>query len=138
VPLSRALRVHGALDVALAALYAWLGLVVAPGRSRAFDAALGLIIALLFASGAALLAGARWARPLALATHALLLAFAAVVVALLVASAAYLRGVYGPLGQGMSFAVAAAALMVVDLCGLLPIFQIRLLLGEAARDHFRP
>jgi hypothetical protein len=132
----RSLRVHGALDLAFAALYAWLGFAVVPGRSMIFNAALAALVALLALSGAALLVGARWARPLALATSALLLAFTATVVALLVASVAYLRGVYGPIGQGMALVAALVCALVLELCGLLPIFQIRMLLRDDVREHF--
>lgn len=136
--MQRRLRIHGALDLAFAALYAWLGFVVAPGRALAWNIALAAVIALLAASGVALVAGLRAARPLAIATHGLLLAFGAVTVALLVAGAAYLRGVYGALGQGAAWVSVVAAALVVELCGLLPIFQLRLLLGDEAKRHFRP
>ncbi len=134
----RRLRIHGALDLAFAALYAYLGFAVAPGRALAWNLALSTVILLLAASGVALVAGVKAARPLAVATHALLLAFCATTVALLVAGAAYLRGVYGALGQGAAWVSLVAAALVVELCGLLPIFQLRLLLGAEAKRHFAP
>jgi hypothetical protein len=121
-------RLYGALDLGFAALYAWLGLVVVPGRSTAFDAALATVIALLGAAGVGLLAGARWARSVAIVASGVLLAFAATVVVLLVASSAYLRGVYGPLGQGMSILTLVVAALVVEAFALLPLFQLRFLL----------
>jgi hypothetical protein len=56
-----------------------------------------------------------------------LLAFAAVVVVLLVASSAYLRGIYGPLGKGMAVMTLAVAALVVEGFALLPVFQLRAL-----------
>jgi hypothetical protein len=126
----RAVKLYGALDLAFAALYAWFGFVFTPGRSTAFNLALALVCALLAAAGAGLLVGARWGRTLALAACALLLAFAAVVIIGLVASSAYLRGVYGPLGQGMAVMSLLVAALVVEAFALLPLFQLRFLLGQ--------
>ena len=107
------MKLYGALDLAFAALYAWFGFVLTPGRSTAFNVALALVCALLAAGGVGL------ARRRALGPHArrslacvALLVFAAVVVILLVASSAYLRGVYGPLGQGMSVMTLLVAALV--------------------------
>lgn len=122
------MRLYGSLDLAFAALYAWIGFVVAPGRSTAFSVALGAIIALLAVAGAGLIAGQGWARKLAIAVSVAQLAFAAVVVLMLVASAAYLKGVYGALGQGIALVTVLIAALVVEAFALLPIFQIRFLL----------
>jgi hypothetical protein len=123
-------KLYGALDLAFAALYAWFGFVFTPGRSTAFNLALALVCALLAAGGAGLLVGARWARPVAIAACALLLAFAAVVVVLLVASSAYLRGIYGALGQGMAVMTLLVAALVIEGFALLPLFELRFLLGR--------
>ncbi|MSP62119.1 MAG: hypothetical protein EXR72_17650 [Myxococcales bacterium] len=130
-----ALRLHGALDLGFAGLYAWVGFSVVRGRSMVFDIALGAVVALLAVAGLALLAGARIGRPLGIAASTLLLAFCLVVVALLVAGVAYLRGIYGPLGQGMAFGSVVAAALVIELFGLLPIFQLRLLLRRDVARH---
>lgn len=124
------MRFYGALDLAFAALYAWFGFAFTPSRSTAFNVALALVCALLAAAGAALVAGARIARPLAFAACGVLLAFAAVVILLLVASSAYLRGIYGPLGEGMAVMSLLVAALVVEAFALLPLFQLRFLLGQ--------
>jgi hypothetical protein len=124
-------KFYGALDLAFAALYAWFGFVLTPGRSTAFNVALALVCALLAAAGAGLLAGARFGRPLARVACIALLAFAGVVVILLVAASAYLRGVYGPLGTGIATVTLAVAALVVEAFALLPIFQLRALSRNA-------
>jgi hypothetical protein len=126
-------KLYGALDIAFAALYAWFGFVFTPGRSTAFNVALGLVCALLAAGGAGLLAGARWARKLAVAACALLLAFSAVVIVLLVASSAYLRAIYGALGEGMAVMSLLVAALVVEAFALLPLFQLRFFLRQSPR-----
>ncbi len=124
------MKLYGALDVAFAALYAWFGFLFTPGRSTPFNVALALVCALLAAGGAGLIAGARWGRALAIVACAALLVFAAVVVLLLVASSAYLRGIYGPLGQGMAVMTLLVAALVIEGFALLPLFQLRFLLGQ--------
>jgi hypothetical protein len=123
-------KLYGALDVAFAALYAWFGFSFTPGRSTTFNVALALVCTLLAAGGVGLLAGARWGRSLAMVACAALLAFAVVVVLLLVASSAYLRGIYGPLGQGMAVMTLLVAALVVEGFALLPLFQLRFLYGQ--------
>src|SRR4051812_39430075 len=100
-PMTMDLRTFGILDLGLAALHAWLGFAVAPSRARAFQLALGLVVALEAAAGVGLVTRARWGRVVGIAASAALLGFAAVVIVLLIASAGYLRGIYGALGQGM-------------------------------------
>jgi hypothetical protein len=120
-------KLYGALDVAFAALYAWFGFVLTPGRSTAFNLALALVCSLLAAGGVGLVAGARWSRMLATVACWALLVFSAVVVALLVAASAYLHGIYGPLGKGMAMMTLVVAALVLEAFALLPLFQLRAL-----------
>ena len=110
----RALALHGALDLAFAALYAWLGLVEVPSRRLSFTAPLLVLVALLAASGLGLLVRARGARQLALATQGLLLAGCLTTIALLVAA------------------------LLVEGGALLPLFQIAFLLRPEVRRLFAP
>jgi hypothetical protein len=121
------MKLYGALDLSFAALYAWFGFHFTPGRSTTFNLALGLVCVLLAAAGVGLLAGVRWGRTLAQVASWVLLVFAGVVVLGLVASAAYLRGIYGPLGQGMSVMTLLVAALVLEAFALLPLFQLRFL-----------
>ncbi len=122
------MRTYGLWDLALAGFYAWLGFSFVPSRSLSFNLALGVVVALLGMSGLALLAQVRWARPLGILASLALLVFAAVVIVGLVASSAYLRGVYGPLGRGMAAISLGIGALVVELFALVPLFQLRFLL----------
>lgn len=125
------MKLYGALDVAFAALYAWFGFVLTPGRSTTFNLALALVCVLLAGGGVGLVVDARWGRTLARVACWALLAFSSVVVLLLVVSSAYLRGVYGPLGQGMAVMTLLVAALIIEGFALLPLFQLRAL---ARRD----
>ena len=124
------MRWYGVLDLGFAAFYAWLGFGIIPSRSTAFNLALGLVVALLVVGGAGLVLRAKWGRVWAIAASAVPLLFAAVVIALLVVSGAYLRGIYGALGQGMALLSLVVAALVLEAFALLPLFQLRFLLGR--------
>jgi hypothetical protein len=129
----RAVKLYGALDLGFAAFYAWAGFLFVPGRSIVFNVTLALVCVLLAVGGAGLLAGARWGRAAAIAASALLLAFSVVVITLMVASSAYLRGVYGALGEGLAVVCLVIAALLVELFALLPLFQLRFLLRHGDR-----
>ena len=112
---SSASTVFGIVDLALAVLYAFLVLRVIPSRSSTFT---GLALAaslLLAAGGVGMMVQSRLGLVVA-ATFALIL--------LLVASAAYLHGIYGGIGQAGSAIAILAALLVIEVVGLVPALQL--------------
>jgi hypothetical protein len=119
---------YGVLDLAFAALYAWVGFFFVPGRSPVYNLALGAVVGVLALAGLTSLLRARAARPVGIAASLVLLAFAGWVILGLVASSAYLRGVYGPLGKGMAALSLVIAAVCVEAFALLPLFQLRFLL----------
>lgn len=129
------LRTFAAVDLAHAALYTLAALLAPTPAWEPRAVVLGLA-ALLLATGLGLLLRARWGRLLGLATSVALLACALVVVALLVASAAYLRGIYGGFGEGAALVCWIAIALVVEFMVLLPAFQVRFLLRDDVRRHF--
>ena len=130
------LRLHGALDVIFGGLYLYLNFAVARGRSTAIDIGVASVSGLLVVAGVALLGGFHAARSIAITASSALLGFCLTVVALLVAGAAYLRGIYGPLGQGMAWTSLLVAAVLLELFGLLPLFQLRLLFRADVKRHF--
>jgi hypothetical protein len=125
------MRLYGALDLAFATFYLWFGFGFVPSRSTAFNVSLAAVSLALAAGGVGLLLRARWGRVVAIGASLALLLFAAVVVALLVASTAYLSGVYGAIGPGLAAVTLVIAALVVEVFALLPLFQLRFLLRRA-------
>jgi hypothetical protein len=124
---SRGLRLYGILNLVFAAAYAVFGFVIAPSRELAFPIGVGAVCTLLAASGVGLLAGASWSRRIALlGCWTLLIGCAAMMVGL-VASSAYLRGVYGGFGRGAAVVCLLGVAFVLQFAGLLPIFELRFL-----------
>lgn len=120
-------RSYGALDLGFASIYAYLGFVVAPSRSSLFTVVLALVVGLLGAAGLALLVSGenrRLPRVLGIVACSVLFVFALGTIGLLVASCAFLFGVYGALGRGIGILSLVAAALVLEGCGLLPLFQL--------------
>lgn len=121
-------RGYGGLDLAFAALYAYLGFVVAPSRSALVSSVLSFVIGVLALAGVVLLVQGergRAGRRLGIAACALLLSSTIVALVLLAGSYGFLLGIYGGLGRGLAMLTLVAAALVVELCGLLPLFQLR-------------
>ena len=118
---------YGALDLLFAALYAYIGFVLAPSRMRWFQIALAAVLLLLTLSGIHLLLHTRWARLFGTLAAAVLLLFSALVVVGLCSSAAYLRGIYGAVGEGLAVMTLVCAALVIEFFALLPLFQLRAL-----------
>lgn len=115
---------HAGGHLLLAAAYLAVVFVLLPARSPWIQGgavgagAVALVTAVGLLRGGR--AGRRWARIGALAE----LAMCALVLALLLASAAYLHGIYGGLGAaGVAIALVAAAL-VAEFFGLLPALTL--------------
>ena len=131
------LRTYAAVDLGFAALYAVCALVAPVPAWGPRLVVLGFA-GLLTVTAIGLLLRARWGRLLGLGTCVALLVCAFASVALLVVSAAYLRGIFGGFGEGAALLCLVAAALVVELMVLLPAFQVRFLLRDDVRRLFGP
>jgi hypothetical protein len=124
---ARGRRRYGILNLAFALLYAALGYGVVPSRHISFSIGLGVTCVLLGGSGVALLLGAPRARALAMVASVVVLVACLLTLGGLALSSAYLMGVYDGFGRGAALVCLAFAALVVELVGLLPIFELRFL-----------
>jgi hypothetical protein len=124
--------VYALVDLLLAALYLLLFLKVVPARSALFTGVAVVLSLVTAAGGVGMIVFSRWGRLLATICSVVLLAACALLILLLVASAAYLHGIYDGIGEaGVAFALLAAALSV-EVVGLAPALQLAYL-RRAAR-----
>src|SRR5579859_5048774 len=96
----RVALVFGVADLLTAGLVALGVFVGLPARWAPVDVMAGVLVALKLASGAALLARARVAGPIARMAAGLALVVGVVLVTVLALTASWLWGIYGPVGQG--------------------------------------
>jgi hypothetical protein len=127
--------VYCAFDFVFALVYAGLLLQV-PNRHPAANAILWSTVFAVALAGAGMLVRNRWGWRAAAAGCGLLLVVTVTVLVLLVASASFLSGVYGSMGQGAAMFTLLGGALVVELCGLLPAFQLKFLMTHAGRRHF--
>jgi hypothetical protein len=125
-------RTYAAVDLGHAALYAGAALL-APAPGSGPRVVVLAFAALLAATAVGLLLRTRWGRLLGLGTSVALLVCAFVSIALLVTSAAYLRGIFGGFGEGAALMCLVAVALVVEFMVLLPAFQVRFLLRDDVR-----
>jgi len=133
----KTVRIFGGLDF----LFGWLYLLIFIYAVPSFDPTVRILtyvgsIAIIVA-GAVMLAGGRvgyWVG-VGVAGFLLLLCFA--LVAMLVAAAAYLYGLYGAFGKGATYVTLFGISLVVAYIGLLPIFQMAYLLRREVRTSYR-
>jgi len=126
----RAHPLLGVVALVSSVLALWVGLTVTPSRSSAFTVAFVAVEALSAAAGLGLVGaaittrGRAGARTFARVAATAQLALAAIVVVLLALSAAWLRGIYGALGEGLAWAAIVAAALVVEALAIVPIVQL--------------
>ena len=119
---------YAVLNLAFATLYVVISTMVAPDGS--FTAlSYGLALATVLA-GVGTVLRQPWARWLAIMGCAVVLVGAFVLILLTVMASAYLHGIYGAIGKGASLIVIVVVLLVIQLYGLWPIFQLRYLLAR--------
>jgi hypothetical protein len=91
-----------------------------PTRWFPVDGVSGAIVGLFAAAGVSLLLGLRWAKMIARVACFFSLAIGMLVIALLASSAGYLRGAYGPVGQGGAIIFTFVIALVIPYLIALP------------------
>ena len=116
--------IFGLLDLAFAAGFVWLFFSVMPNRHLYFDAATGGICALLALGGLGMIAGTPAGLKLGAVGAGATLAGGLAAIWGVLASAAYMSGLYGGFGRGASVALTAIALLVFQVVCTLPVIQL--------------
>ena len=116
--------VFGILDLLLAAFYALLVLKIVPSRSPTFTVIALSASALLASGGVGMIAQTRLGLFLATLASTTMIAGTIALILLLVSSAAYLHGIYDGIGQAGAALAIVAALLSIELVGLIPALQL--------------
>ena len=127
--------IYAGFDFAFAGLYAFL-LVQMPTRHGLHAALLWSTVAAVVLAGAGMVVRNRWGWRVAVAGCGALLLVTVVLLVLILLSASFLSGVYGSMGQGAAMMAILAGALIVELCGLLPAFQLKFLRTRAGRRWF--
>ncbi len=120
----RARLAFGFLDLVAAALVAVGVFRGLPARTWPIDGVASAVIALLLASGAGLLLGAKWAAHVARGASFAVLAVGLLLVLALALTASYIAGIYGPVGKGGALILVLVGALVLPYLIVLPASQL--------------
>jgi hypothetical protein len=135
MPTRTASLCFGAADVLTGGLVAVGVFVGLPARWWPVDVGAGLLAGLDVAAGVALLFGVRWAPHLVRAACGVALALGLFTVTVGAVTAAWLTGVYGPVGKGGALILALVAALVLPYTVALPLAQLVWLRQRAREDR---
>jgi hypothetical protein len=110
----------GVINLGVAALVAWCVFRGLPTRWWVVDTGATVVVALMAASGLALLANHRLAEKVTRIAAGVVLAHGLALFATLALTASWLYGVYGPVGKGGAALFVLVALLVVPYLVVLP------------------
>ena len=127
--------IYAGFDFGFAALYAFL-LSQVPTRHGLHGALLWSTVGAVVLAGAGMLVRNRWGWRVAVAGCGALLLVTIALLVLVLLSASFLSGVYGSMGQGAAMMAILAGALIIELCGLLPAFQLKFLMTRAGRRWF--
>lgn len=128
--------IYGGLASLFAIVYALLMWKVIPNRlpSAMLHLATVPIFTLVMAIGT--LVGGRFGWWLAITGGSLVLLSTIVLIARILASAAFLAGVYGAFGKAASTFALVSVALIVELVGILPICQVKFLMSRPGRRTY--
>ncbi len=127
--------IYAGFDFAFGAFYGFL-LGQVPTRHATGGALLWSTVAAMVLAGAGMLVRNRWGWRIAVAGCGALLVVTVALLVLVLFSASFLAGVYGSMGRGAAVMAVLAGAVIVELCGLLPAFQLKFLMTRAGRRSF--
>jgi hypothetical protein len=127
--------IYAAFDLAMAVVYALL-ITQSPTRHAGHSLLLWSMVAAVLVAGAGMLWRSRWGWRAAVAGCVALLAVTVAILILILLSASFLAGVYGSMGRGAATVAILAGALAIEVCGLLPAFQLKFLLTRAGRRHY--
>jgi hypothetical protein len=127
----------GIVNLGVAALVAWGVFRGLPTRWWVVDDGAAIVVALMAASGIALLANHRFAEPVTRVAGFVVLGLGLAIFAALALTASWLYGVYGPVGKGGAALFTLVALLVFPYLVVLPAVLLAWV-GPRARRELGP
>ena len=132
----KTLRIYGGLNIGMACLYLFFFIYVVPPYSSTLRWGFGLLSLAMIFTGFGQIFAQRWSRLFGIILGFVLLGLCFTFTAMLLAAAAYLKGVYGAFGQGATYATFVGVAMVVPYFGLPGAFGLYGMLRRDVREHF--
>ncbi len=128
--------IYGGLDIVFALLYAAAIVLVVPNRLPSAQIHLWSLPVAATTMAVGTLMGGKRGYWIALAGGSLQLLSLVLIIARVLISAAFLASVYGAFGKAAASGALVGVALVVELVGLLPLFQISFLRSRAGRRAY--
>jgi hypothetical protein len=128
--------IYGGLDLAFAAVYAFAIWKVIPNRLASAAFHMWTLPVATLAMGVGTLLGGRRGWWIAVVAGSTVLLSTILLIARIVASAAFLAGVYGAFGKAAATFSLVMVALVVELVALLPIVQVKYLMTRAGKRAY--
>lgn len=128
--------IYAALDVLLAAFYAYVLFSLIPNRHGWVQVLSALVVLSPVVMAGSMVLRRSWSWWSAVVACGLLLVLALAFLVLIVLSASFLAGVYGAIGQAASAVALIGAALVVEFMGVVPALQMKFLMTRAGRRCF--
>jgi hypothetical protein len=128
--------IYGGLDLAFAAVYAFAIWKVIPNRLASASVHLWTFPVASLAMGAGMLLGGRRGWWIAVVSGSAVLLSTILLIARIVASAAFLAGVYGAFGKAAATFSLVMVALAIELVALLPIVQVKYLMTRAGKRAY--
>jgi hypothetical protein len=128
--------IYGGLDLAFAAVYAFAIWKVIPNRLASASVHLWTFPVASLVMGAGMLLGGRRGWWIAVASGSAVLLSTILLIARIVASAAFLAGVYGAFGKAAATFSLVMVALAIELVALLPIMQVKYLMTRAGKRAY--
>jgi hypothetical protein len=128
--------IYGGLDCVFAAVYAIAIWKVIPNRLASASVHMWTFPVATLAMGAGTLLGGRRGWWVAVVAGSAILLSTILLIARIVASAAFLAGVYGAFGKAAATFSLVMIALVVELVALLPIVQVKYLMTRAGKRAY--
>ena len=127
MPRVSTVRKYGVVDIIFALLYLFTFLFILPAYDTLARTLTIFFPLVLLAGGAWLVYEGKYAREVGLGLAALYIIITLFALFLLAYTVGYFKGIYGPLGKGITIVSSLAMVFVIQLFGVWPFFQLRAL-----------
>ncbi|MBU1238456.1 hypothetical protein KJ865_01990 [Myxococcota bacterium] len=124
------IRKYGVVDILFALLYLSIFLFILPAYDVTARVLTLFFPIVLLLGGAWLVYEGKYAREVGIGMATLFVAITIFSLFLLAYTAGYFKGIYGPLGQGITIISYLGMVFVVQLFGIWPLFQLKALWPE--------
>jgi hypothetical protein len=128
--------IYGVLSLVCGIAYALGVLIVIPNRLPSAELHLLSIPIFTLMMAVGTLAGQRLGWWVAIVGGSLVLLSTIAIIIRILASAAFLAGVYGAFGKGAAMFALTSVAIIVEVVGLLPICQVKFLMSRAGRRAY--